>query len=390
MSPVLPLLLIVMMLASCATTPGPASAPAAPSGPAAAAAAAPESGGETVARMKALLETGRDRLDQGLVSDGIKQLVAVLAERQQLASPSREANELAASAETELGKLGSALALEPDTSWLDAANNQVVGQTLDPKRLQPSVILTIKQSGGRSLVSNAPIQFAFVRGGGVLAGSVNTNDFGQANCAIASFDNASAEQIVRASLVYRVRSFTYAFKGVERDFVYMPPLQRATLVVLERSPLGVSSDPFVVDPVFQALKAIKYDFSLYNGALSPQAFLRAYEGDAAAIGAMGLDKDVSYLVVLLNDCTGVRQLELGGRRYNLFVSDARATLRVVRKADGKIMYQTSVERAHAKGTHGQGGTQDKAVQDVLRAISADLAAAVKGDLATISVALKGE
>ncbi len=254
----------------------------------------------------------------------------------------------------------------------------------------PSVILTIKQSGGRSLVSNAPVLFAFAKGGGVLAGTVNTNDFGQANCAIASFDNPNAEQIVRASLVFKVRGYTYAFKGVERDFVYAPPLRRATLLVLERSRLGVSSDPFVVNPVFQELKAIPYDWSLFNGSLSPQAFTRVYEGDLASIGAIGLETNVSYLVVVLNDCSSIRQLELAGRKYNLFVSDARATLRVLRKADGKIMYQTSVERAHAKGTHGQGGTEQKAAEDVLRAISADLAAAVRKDVSAISVALKGE
>jgi hypothetical protein len=340
--------------------------------------------------MREYLDTALDRLDQGLVADGIKQLVSVLAERQQLARPSREADGTAQRAETELSKLGSALALEPDTAWLDAANNQVTGQTLDANRLMPSVILTIKQSGGRSLVSNAPVQFAFTRGGGVLAGSVNTNDFGQANCMIASFDNASSEQIIRASLVFKVRGYSYAFKGVERDFVYTPPLRRASLLVLERSPLGVSSNPFVVDPVFQELKAVQYDFSLFNGSMSPQAFTRVYEGDLAAISAVGLDKDVSYLVVVLNDCTSLRQVELDGRKYNLFTSDARATIRVLRKADGKVMYQTSVERAHAKGTHGQGGTQQKAAEDVLRAISGDLAAAVRRDIQAISVALKGE
>jgi hypothetical protein len=340
--------------------------------------------------MQELLRGGRDSLDQGLVSDGIKQLVSVLAEKQKLASPPPAAEEAAAAAETELARIGSALAIEADTPWLDASNNQKSATTLEFQKLMPSVILTIRQAGGRSLVSNAPIQFSFARGGGVLSGTVNTNEFGQANCVIARLDNSSAEQIVRASLVYRVGGFSYAFRGLERDFVYAPPLQRAAIVVLERSQLGVSADPFVVDPVFQELEAIDYDFSLFNGSLSPQGFQRVYDGDPAAIGSLGLQGDVSYLVVVLSDCTSVRQLELNGRKYALFTSDARATLRVLRKADGKVMYQASVERAHARGTHGQGGTQEKAVEDVLRSISGDLAAAVRRDLAAVSAALKGE
>ena len=146
------------------------------------------------------------------------------------------------------------MALEADTQWLDRQGNQIAAQTLEME-LMPSVILTIKQETGRSLISNAPIQFSFVKGGGVLTSPVNTNDFGQANCAIAGIDNPQAEQVVKASLVYKVRGFTYAFSGVQREFVYRPPLQKATILVMEQSRLGVASDPFVVDPVFQELKA---------------------------------------------------------------------------------------------------------------------------------------
>jgi hypothetical protein len=383
--------LLAVVLASCVSTPPPApAASSSPKGQPAGTAAAPSgAAAESLARMREFLKTGGARVDEGLLADGIKQLVAVLAERQQVA-PSKEADDLAAAAEKRLSGLSSSLALEPDTGWLDAANNQVTGQTLDFRKLMPSVILTIKQSGGRSLVSNAPIQFAFVKGGGVITGTVNTNDFGQANCVIASFENASAEQVVRASLVVKVGAFAYAFKGVERDFVFAPPQRRASLLVLERSPLGVASDPFIADPVYQTLKGIRYDFSFFNGSISPQAFSRVYEGDLTSINALGLDKDVSYVIVLLNDCTGIRQLELNGQKFNLFVSDARATLRVVRKADGKVMYQAAVERAQAKGNHGQGGTQEKAAQDVLRNTAADLAAAVKKDIAVISTALTGQ
>ncbi len=386
MSRILSSLALFALLASCAT--GPAPTPIATPAVTQAAPALTGGAADSLKRMKDFLAAGLDRLDQGLIADGIKQLVSVLSEGQQIASPSQEANDIASKAETELSKLASALALEPDTAWLDPAGNQASGDTMNPR--MPSVILTIKQSGGRSVVSNAPVQFAFVRGAGALTAMVNTNDTGQANCTITSFDNPAAEQSVRASLVFKVRGYTREFKGVERDFVYAPPSRRATLLVLERSRLGVSSDPFVVNPVFQELKAVRYDWSLFNGSLSPDAFLRVYEGDPASIASIGLDKNVSYLAVVLNDCTGIRQLELGGRKYNLFVSDARATLRLLRKADGKIVYQTSVERAHAKGTHGQGGTEQKAAEDVLRSSSADLAAAVKKDVPVISAALDGK
>jgi hypothetical protein len=218
---------------------------------------------------------------------------------------------------------------------------------------------------------------------------VNTNEFGQANCTVARFDDPRREQVVRATLVYQARGFSYEFADTARDFVYSPPLRRASIVVLERSPLGASVDPYVTDPVFRQLESIDFDFSLYNGALSPEAFARVYNGDLKAIEALGLDEDVSYLVVVLSDCYGVRQIELNGRKFNLFVSDARATLRIVRTADAKILYQKTVERAHANGKHGQGGTEEKAAQDVLRAISEELAAEIAKERQAVATALAG-
>jgi hypothetical protein len=65
-------------------------------------------------------------------------------------------------------------------------------------------------------------------------------------------------------------------------------------------------------------------------------------------------------------------------------------MRVVRKKDAKILYQKSVERAHANGNHGQGGTEEKAAQDVLRAISEELASEVAKDREALAKALEGE
>ncbi len=98
------------------------------------------------------------------------------------------------------------------------------------------MILTLNYGGaGKALVTGAPIQFEFIQGGGVLTAFVNTNDYGQANCNLASLDNPNSENIIRASLVYKTRGFAYAFEGVTKDFVYAPPARRATILVMERA-----------------------------------------------------------------------------------------------------------------------------------------------------------
>lgn len=338
------------------------------------------------AKLEEYLENGKDKIFQGSYSEGISQLVTVLAEKEKIANPSSEIIKLASEAEKELTKLGAALALEADTAWLDPTMNQKTASSVDIT-VQPTVILTITQPTGRSLVSNAPIDFQFTKGSGIISGQANTNSYGQASCNIVRFENPVKENIIQASLIYKIKGYTYKFKGVERSFVYVPPSKKATVLVMEKSPEGVSSDPYILDPVFQHLKEISYDFSLFNGKMAEKDFTLVYEGNKAAIQKMGLEEGVSYLVIIYNDCPAVRQMELNGKKYNIYMADARATVRIIRTSDGKIMYQSSVERAKAKNSHGQGGSESKAIQDVLRKIADDMASKVEAELPSIKEVL---
>jgi hypothetical protein len=338
--------------------------------------------------MAEFLENGLERIFQGSISEGIQQLISVLAESEAQTRPSADALEIAARAETELVKLGAAIAMESDSIWVDGKGNQIKGSSLE-KDFNPSIILTIKGDTGRSLISNAPVSFDFVKGSGTLTSLVNTDTFGQASCAIAKFDNPQAENVIRAALTYRVLGLIYRFENVFVDFVYVPPARKATLLVMERSTLGVATNPFILDPVFQTLKGLEFDFNVYNASISPDTFMRVFQGDNDAITEISLDEGVSYLVVILNDTYSIRQLELRGQKYDIYVSDARASTRIIRSEDGKIMFQSDVERAQAQGTHGQGGTQEKAVVDVQRKISEDMAEQLAANMEEIKLALTG-
>jgi len=81
---------------------------------------------------------------------------------------------------------------------------------------------------------------------------------------------------------------------------------------------------------------------------------------------MGLQKEVSYLVMSLNDCYYINQVELQGKKYNIWKSKAQATTRIIRVQDGKIMYSLTVDY-----TDGQGGNLDNAARAALQG-AADL------------------
>jgi hypothetical protein len=336
--------------------------------------------------MQQYLENGLDKLDQGTISEGIAQLVAVLAEGASAADPAAE--DLKRRAETELAKIRAGLALEPGTEWLDANKNQLTASTVSvggQNSLNPSVILTLNYGGaGKALVTGAPIQFAFVQGGGVLAALVNTNDYGQANCSLAGLVSPDTESIIRASLVFRIKGFAYAFEGVSRDFVYAPPTRKATILVLERAGATIVEDPVVLHAVYGKIKGVAFDFSFYNGKLLGEEFLAVFGGDPQAIRKLALETDVSYLVMLLNDAYNVSQIELQGKKYNIWKAQASCSARVIRVADGKILYSGQVQ-----AVAGQGGTSEKAALDGLRNAASAMQDKVAQDLPEIERALAG-
>jgi len=370
--------LLALFLFSCATAPVP--------DPAAAGQAA---GGEKqlAQRMKEYLDNGLDKLDQGAISEGIAQLVAVLAEGVSAKDPAAE--ELKRRAETELAKIRAGLAMETGTEWQDANKNQLTASSVNvggEKTLNPSVILTLNYGGtGKALITGAPIQFEFVKGGGLLTAFVNTNDYGQANCNLARLDSPNSENLIRASLLYKVKGFTYAFEGVTKDFVYAPPARKATILVMERAGAKVAEDPVILDAVFNRLKGVTFDFSQYNGKLLGEQFLTVFGGDPQAIRKMGLEKEVSYLVMVLNDGYNVSQVELQGKKYNIWKSQTTATTRVIRVADGKIMYSGTVQ-----AVAGQGGSVEKAALDGFRSAAAAMADKIAQDLAEIERVLAGK
>ncbi|MBN1410046.1 MAG: hypothetical protein JW969_04325 [Spirochaetales bacterium] len=321
---------------------------------------------DPVYRMKEYYEQGMDKIDGGYISEGIRLLVSVLAENENKAKPSEEAETYAEEAEIELNKLKSSLSLDVDENeWVDEKGNQKHGSTLNLE-VVPSVRLTYNVSGSKWIVANAPVTFKFIKGGGIISGSVNTNELGQASCKVAKFDNANTQNIIRASIVVREKGYTYTFEGLNRDFLFEPPANRATILVLEKSEEGEANDPVIFDPVYNKLKDVAFDFTMYNGSLMGKEFMKIYGGDTKSIKKLSLEKGVSYLVVVLNDCFNVAQLEFRGKKLKGFISEARATLRVIRVADGKVLFETRVTLEKAKNTHAQGGSKETAIINALR------------------------
>jgi hypothetical protein len=378
---------LLLLLASCGSLPeGPAATAAQNRQQAADGSPAPADNAGLLAKLDDFFTNGMDKIDRGAFSEGIRQLVTVLAEAEAADLSAADA-EVVARTEQELTKIGAALSMETGTEWQDEENNQIRATSLNVaagKSITPSVILTVNIGAGRALVPGAPVFFEFIKGSGLLTSLSTTNDYGQANCSLARLDNPSQETVIRASLVYQVRGYSYRFQGVERSFVYVPPARKATILVMEKTADMIAEDPVILDSVYNTLKDVAFDFSQYNGVLLGDDFAQVFGGEPQAIKNMGLEKEVSYLVLVLNDGYYVNQVELGGKKYNIFKSQTTATTRIIRVEDGKIMYSGT-----SQGVPGQGGTLEKAVLDGFRNAAAAMAQKLEEELSSINEALMG-
>jgi hypothetical protein len=166
-----------------------------------------------------------------------------------------------------------------------------------------------------------------------------------------------------------------------KDFAYAPPGRRAVIVALERTPTGVVQPPVILDAVFNALEGVNLDFSHHDGALAPDRFLNCFAGDPAAIRALGLEKDTVYLVMALNDCT---LIEKSKNYQNILIAYVTPTVRIIRVADGKILYSATTTRVQ-----GAGPTEGLALPRGFRFAADAIAEKIRGDLAGIQAALAG-
>ena len=337
--------------------------------------------------MRDFLSNGRQKVEQGEISEGITQLVSVLAEAARLAAPAAEAEELRYAAETELSRIGAALEMESGGEWVDAGKNQVSASSLDvgtPKSLQPSVILTFNLGRRQDPRLRRPHHLP-LRQGRRGAHRVRQHQRLRAGQLLPGAAGQQRRREHRARLAgLPGRRVRHSFTGLEKDFVYLPPARKATILVLERSADQVMPDPVILDTVFNRLKTVAFDFSHYNGQLLGDSFLKVFGGDPQEIRKLGLEKGVSYLVMVLNDGQAVNQLEMNGKKYNIFKSQTNATTRIIRISDGKVLYSGAVQ-----GVDGQGGNREKAAIDGLRNAAKAMEDKLAGDLPRIMELLSG-
>jgi len=338
-----------------------------------------------LSEMSDYLSKAQDAIDSNHLAEAIRSYVAVLALAE--GNSDAEARTKAATAEAELAKIATRLSLEPAGAWIDPKGNQVSGDARSLGKdgaLQPSVYLFENFGTGKAPVGDAPIYFEFTKNSGSLLSFVTTDAYGKANTTVAKLDEPGKEAVIRAYPVFTSHGKTYSFQSAARDFAYLPPASVVRVLALESSANGVSDNPLSVDPVAAALKNAGLEVLPFNAKLAPSDFQKAYGGDTQALSSLGVDANSPYAAFVVVEVAEARQLELNGKKYNIFTAGANVSFRLVRLG-GSIVYSMSLD-----GIKGQGASQEAAVADAYRRASNGIGPALQKKMDEITAALTKE
>lgn len=392
----------ILALAGCvsapaadpATTPSSGGAPAVtaspglePAGtsvaqaPAPAAQATPAAGSSSAdAEIDALVAKAKASIDANRLAEAMRFYISALAKA---SSGGRRAK--ATELTSVIEAVGARLTLEPHESWLSPDGSQVVGDSRAASRgsgLMPAVYLYESYGYAKSPVPDAYIRFEFIQNEGTLTASVATDAKGLANSGVSAVTSPGKDAVIRAYPVFTDGSHSYAFKSVFRDFAFAAPPNLVLVAALERTPSGESANPRVLDAVASGLKPMGVDVAPFNGTLMPASFNAAFAGDAKALSALKGSLEPGYYALVYVEVGAPTRMEYAGKVYNIYISNAKATLRVVR-ADGTVVF------AEAKdGVRGQGGTEQAAVDDCLVKVRDELGAMLKGKADAIKKAFE--
>ncbi|MBN2354367.1 MAG: hypothetical protein JXD23_17485 [Spirochaetales bacterium] len=339
----------------------------------------------TIEKMKTYLANAGQKMDELAVSEAASLYVNALALKDGIARPPQDVLDLAAEAETALAKIEAGCLLQAGAEWLNAESVQIAASSVGTL-LSPKVTLWYNVDGSRIAVSGAPVVFTVKQGPARMAGTglTATNEYGEASIPPPAVSDFNREIVVSAAVVFSSGGYRYPFRQTKLDLVYRPPSKRAVILVFERDDQGqVNDDPYILDPVYDALKKMEFDFSQYNGRLLGDDFMKVYGGDPQAISKLSLEQSVPFLVLVLNDCYSVRQQ----RGMEMYISEGRATLRIIRAADGKVLFEAVgyVDRKH--DNYGQGNSHDNAARDVYRKNTAELVKVLSTKMKEINTAL---
>ncbi|MBU0934861.1 MAG: hypothetical protein KKI09_00055 [Spirochaetes bacterium] len=304
--------------------------------------------------IEALRSQARQSIADNKISEGIKLYISAML-RARTSYP-----EIFTNLNMEIAAISARLSLEPHEDWLGPGGEQISASTreiLSAKSIMPSVYLYENYGFGKAAIPDAAIRFEFIENNGTLVQTVTTDSFGMANTTISSIESSGRNAHIRAYPVFSNEGFSYAFKELYRDFVYLAPRTHILVAGMEKTPTGSGTAPRSMDAAAQSIRDLDFDVSVLGTTPEDRSFSLAMNGNKEAIAILNKDGEAGYIALLLLEIDAPTQLVVQGVSYNIFNTNGRMTLRIIR-TDGTVVYTLLKDKVR-----GQGGNTAAAIDD---------------------------
>ncbi|HOT58235.1 MAG TPA: hypothetical protein P5519_07980 [Spirochaetia bacterium] len=301
---------------------------------------------EQLEEINTYLIKAQEALDMNHLQEAVKLYISALirAEKYAVQEKIQEITNI-------LNKVGAKFTIEPGNIWKSNTEKPVTGNCFwaaQAKGIMPALNIYENFGFGKSPLQDVSIRFEFIENNGTLVPTVTTDATGFASTTISGIKDPTRAARIRAYPIVTNEGYTYAFKTVYYDFVYIPTPFVVLVYTMEKVGSSVGSYTRNMETISQTLKTVPLQPVLMQEAVNPNSFLAALQGDVSKIAvSQNVNPDLFALFYI-----EIKEPYQYSASYKIFLCMGSVTVRILTR-EGVVL--TSLVLTDIKGS-GRDGT----------------------------------
>lgn len=315
---------------------------------------------EQLDEINAYLTKAQEALDMNHLQEAVKLYISALirAEKYSVQEKAQEIKDI-------LNKVGAKFTIEPGDIWKSNTEKPVTGNSFwaaQAKGIMPALYIYENFGFGKSPLQDVSIRFEFIENNGTLVPTVFSDAKGFASTTISGIQDPKKTVRIRAYPIVTNEGYSYAFKSVYYDFVYIPAPFVVLVYTMEKVGSTVGTYARNMETISQTLKTVPLQPVLMQEAVNTNSFLAALQGDVSKIAvSKDLNPDLYALFYI-----EIKEPYQYSASYKIFLCMGSVTVRILTR-DGVVL--TSLVLTDIKGS---GRDEASAIESCRNEIAAAL------------------
>lgn len=285
---------------------------------------------EQLDEINSYLTKAKEALDMNHLEEAVKLYISALmrAEKYSVQEKIQEITDI-------LNKVGAKFTIEPGDVWKSTTEKPVTGNSFwaaQAKGIMPALYIYENFGFGKSPLQDVSIRFEFIENNGALVPTVFSDAKGFVSTTISGIQDPKKTVRIRAYPIVTNEGYSYAFKAVYYDFVYIPSPFVVLVYTMEKAGSAVGTYTRNMETISQTLKTVPLQPVVMQEAVNANNFLAALQGDVSRItAAQELNPDVYALFYI-----EIKEPYQYSASYKIFLCTGTVTVRFITK-DGVVL-----------------------------------------------------